>query len=153
MVERFNGRIAEILQTTRFDSSKDLRQTLLNYRDVYNHHIPQKALGHITPVQALKQWQKKRPEIFVKRVYNHAGLDTYKEIGDKYMAKNKIELSVSRDDPHVAYISLPKHPGSGTPGIVSKQVRLREIIKDYKGIDILIDFDKDGEAIGIEIVG
>ena len=75
MVERFNGRIAEILQTTRFDSSKDLRQTLLNYRDVYNHHIPQKALGHITPVQALKQWQKKRPEIFVKRVYNHTGLD------------------------------------------------------------------------------
>ena len=61
MVERFNGRIAEILQTTRFDSSKDLRQTLLNYRDVYNHHIPRKALGHITLVQALKQWQKKDP--------------------------------------------------------------------------------------------
>ncbi len=69
------------------------------------------------------------------------------------MAKNKIELSVSSDDPHVAYISLPKHPGSSTPGIVSKQVRLREIISDYKGMDILIDFDKDGEAIGIEIVG
>ena len=76
MVERFNGRIAEILQTTRFDSSKDLRQTLLNYRDVYNHHIPQKTLGHITPIQALKQWQEKRPEIFMKRVYNHTGLDT-----------------------------------------------------------------------------
>jgi len=75
MVERFNGCIAEILQTTRFDSSKDLRQTLLNYREVYNHHIPQKALGHITPVQALKQWQEKRPEIFVKKVYNHTGLD------------------------------------------------------------------------------
>ena len=76
MVERFNGRIAEILQTARYDSSKDLRQTLLNYRKVYNHHIPQKAPGHITPIQALKQWQEKRPEIFVKKVYNHAGLDT-----------------------------------------------------------------------------
>ena len=78
MVERFNGRIAEILQTTRFDSSKDLKQTLLNYREVYNHHIPQRALGHVTPIQALKQWQQKRPEIFVKKVYNHAGLDKYR---------------------------------------------------------------------------
>ena len=68
MVECFNGRIAEILQTTRFDSSKGLRQMLLNYREVCNHHILQKTLGHITPVQALKQWQEKRPEIFVKRV-------------------------------------------------------------------------------------
>ena len=80
MVERFNGRIAEILQTTRFDSSKDLKQTLLNYREVYNHHIPQRALGHVTPIQALKQWQQKRPEIFVKKVYNHAGLDIYTAI-------------------------------------------------------------------------
>ena len=87
MVERFNGRIAEILQTTRFDSSKDLKQTLLNYREVYNHHIPQRALGHVTPIQALKQWQQKRPEIFVKKVYNHAGLDSY----------SSFQLSTSRD--------------------------------------------------------
>jgi uncharacterized protein YuzE len=69
------------------------------------------------------------------------------------MSDNKIELTVSNDDPHVAYISLPKHPGSGTSGAVSKQVRLCETIKDYKGIDILLDFDKEGEVIGIEIVG
>ena len=75
MVERFNGRIADILKTTRFDSSVDLKQTLENYLDVYNHHIPQKALGHITPIQALKQWQKERPDLFVKQVYNHSGLD------------------------------------------------------------------------------
>jgi IS30 family transposase len=75
MVERFNGRIADILKTTRFDSSADLKQTLENYLDVYNHHIPQKALGHITPVQALKQWQKERPDLFVKQVYKHSGLD------------------------------------------------------------------------------
>jgi transposase InsO family protein/transposase-like protein len=76
MVERFNGRIADILKTTRFDSSVDLKQTLENYLDVYNHHIPQKALGHITPIQALKQWQKEQPNLFVKQVYNHSGLDT-----------------------------------------------------------------------------
>lgn len=76
MVERFNGRIADILKTTRFDSSLDLKQTLENYRGVYNRHIPQKALGHITPIQALQQWQAKQPSLFVKKVYNQPGLDT-----------------------------------------------------------------------------
>ena len=69
------------------------------------------------------------------------------------MSDNKIELTVSNDDPHVAYISLPRHPGKGEPGVVSKQIRLCETIEDYKGIDILLDFDKNGEVIGIEIVG
>jgi len=69
------------------------------------------------------------------------------------MSDNKIELTVSSDDPHVAYVSLPKHPGGGTAGVVSKQIRLCETIKDYKGIDILLDIDKNGEVIGIEIVG
>ena len=70
MVERFNGRIAEILRSERFDSSADLKQTLENYQWAYNHQIPQRALGHVSPIQALKEWQKKRPDLFVKRVYN-----------------------------------------------------------------------------------
>ncbi|BCX88252.1 transposase, IS481 family [Methylomarinovum tepidoasis] len=78
MVERFNGRIAEILKTTRFQSSQDLERTLMQYASVYNHQIPQKALGHISPVQALKDWQKKRPELFKKRVHNLTGLDIYR---------------------------------------------------------------------------
>ena len=82
MVERFNGRIADILKTRRFDSAWDLKQTMYNYRDVYNHHIPQKALGHITPIAALKQWQEKRPDLFLKRVYNQAGLDNYQPRND-----------------------------------------------------------------------
>ena len=53
-----------------------LKQTPENYLDVYNHHIPQKALEHITPMQALKKWQAKQPDLFVKRVYNHSGLDS-----------------------------------------------------------------------------
>ncbi len=43
----------------------------------YNHHIPQRALGHIAPVQALQDWQEKRPELFKKKVYNLTGLDRY----------------------------------------------------------------------------
>jgi transposase InsO family protein len=75
MIERFNGRIAEILKSTHFRSAHELEQTLLRYARVYNHQIPQKALGHISPVQALKDWQTKRPELFKKHVYNLAGLD------------------------------------------------------------------------------
>lgn len=75
MVERFNGRISELLQQTRFDSRSDLETTLLNYLKLYNHHIPQRAIGSKTPVQALKEWQQKKPELFVKRVYDQARLD------------------------------------------------------------------------------
>jgi pyocin large subunit-like protein len=37
---------------------------------------PQRAIGSKTPVLALKEWQQKRPELFVKRVYDQTGLDT-----------------------------------------------------------------------------
>jgi hypothetical protein len=30
----------------------------------------------MAPIQALKEWQRKKPELFTKRVYNHTGLDT-----------------------------------------------------------------------------
>lgn len=77
MVERFNGRINELLQQTRFDSRADLEKTLISYLKLYNHHIPQRAIGAITPIQALKDWQHAKPELFVKRVYEQARLDTY----------------------------------------------------------------------------
>jgi hypothetical protein len=35
------------------------------------------AIGSKTPILALKEWQQKRPELFVKRVYDQTGLDTY----------------------------------------------------------------------------
>ena len=53
MVERFNGRISEILATTHFDASRDLQETLYQYQKIYNYHVPQKNIGHITPIQAL----------------------------------------------------------------------------------------------------
>lgn len=76
MVERFNGRIAEVVQQTRFTSAADLESTLRSYLKIYNNSIPQRALKHLTPVQALKEWQQKKPELFLKRVYNQAGLDS-----------------------------------------------------------------------------
>lgn len=75
MVERFNGRIEAVLQTHRFDSTADLETTLHRYVALYNQHIPQRALGHITPVQALKNWHTSHPHLFRKKVYKQAGLD------------------------------------------------------------------------------
>ena len=76
MVERFNGRISDIVNQTRFGSAAELESTLRNYVKIYNHNIPQRTLKHQTPIQALKEWQGKRPELFTKRVYNQTGLDT-----------------------------------------------------------------------------
>lgn len=73
MVERFNGRISEVLATTRFNSSQDLKTTLLLYAYLYNQHIPQRVLAHKTPIEALKIWKIERPELFHKQVRNHAG--------------------------------------------------------------------------------
>ncbi len=76
MVERFNGRIADLIRQTRFASALELENTLSLYLAIYNHSIPQRALGHLSPVQALKQWRIKQPELFAKNVYKQAGLDT-----------------------------------------------------------------------------
>ncbi len=67
---------AEVLATTRFDSAQSLADTLSRYVRLYNHHIPQRALGHLSPVQALQDWQEKCPRLFKKKVYNLTGLDT-----------------------------------------------------------------------------
>jgi hypothetical protein len=47
-----------------------------NYAKTYNHRIPQRALKHLSPVQALKNWQTEKPNLFVKRVYNQTGLES-----------------------------------------------------------------------------
>jgi transposase InsO family protein len=76
MVERFNGRISEIVKQTRFQSAAQLHSTLNHYLSTYNHHIPQRALRHLSPIEALQDWYKKQPEIFNRNVYKRAGLDT-----------------------------------------------------------------------------
>jgi transposase InsO family protein len=76
MVERFNGRISDIVEQTRFTCAADLDQTLERYLLTYNNLIPQRALKHQAPVQALQRWRAERPELFVKRVDKQTGLDT-----------------------------------------------------------------------------
>jgi transposase InsO family protein len=76
MVERFNGRISDVLKTNRFDSALDLEQTLMRYVHLYNTQLPQSALGSRTPMQTMKGWHKSHPQLFVKSPRNHVGRDT-----------------------------------------------------------------------------
>ena len=75
MVERFNGRISDVLASTRFRSRDDLETTLRRYAILYNQHIPQKALDHKTPIDALREWQTRLPALFIKPVRNLPGPD------------------------------------------------------------------------------
>ena len=80
MVERFNGRISDVLKTNRFDSALDLEQNLLRYVHLYNTQLPQSALGSRTPMQAMKDWHKLKPELFRKQPYHLPGCDTYPQL-------------------------------------------------------------------------
>ena len=75
-VERFNGRIADLLRTHHFRSGEELETTLLRYAWLYNHHLPQKALGHVSPVQAMKNRHDSNPDLFHKQAANRPGHDT-----------------------------------------------------------------------------
>ncbi|EAR22044.1 putative transcriptional regulator, Fis family protein [Nitrococcus mobilis Nb-231] len=46
MVERFNGRISDVLATTHFRSGEDLQTTIERHVKLYNEHLPQRALQH-----------------------------------------------------------------------------------------------------------
>lgn len=76
MVERFNGRITDQLARTRFASAEELSSALEGYRQVYVNHIPQRALGHKTPRDALFEWYQTRPDLFQTDPHNLPGLDS-----------------------------------------------------------------------------
>ena len=68
------------------------------------------------------------------------------------MANGRIDFALGSEE-DVAYISLPDHPGVGiVPGVTKKQLRLRDLVGDYEGPDLYLDFDKENRLIGIEIL-
>ena len=75
MVERFNGRIEDVLQGHHFKSGEDLEHTILRYVWLYNQQLPQSVLGSRTPLKAMKDWHKIKPELFKKIPYQLTGCD------------------------------------------------------------------------------
>jgi hypothetical protein len=76
MVERFNGRLEQVLRSHHCNSAQDLTTT--RHRDVwlYNAHLPQKAVQHLTPLQTMKRWRRPHPHPFSKQVKDQPGHDT-----------------------------------------------------------------------------
>ncbi|MEO8746409.1 MAG: integrase core domain-containing protein [Rhodanobacter sp.] len=77
MAERFNGRISDMLATTRLRSRDDLQATLGRYSELYNEHLPRRALGQQTPLQAARAWREQRLELSVRKTRQQSGLDGY----------------------------------------------------------------------------
>jgi len=65
---RKRRQISELLDATRFASASELAEAIKHYERLYNHCIPQKALGYKTPVVVLKEWHHKKPDLFKKKV-------------------------------------------------------------------------------------
>jgi hypothetical protein len=49
----------------------------------------------------------------------------------------------------VAYVKMPQAKQEKK---VAESIMLRELIKGYKGYDIVLDFSEDNELLGIEIL-
>ena len=75
MVERFNGRISNVLKTHHFNNSQDLAQTLTRYVYLYNHHLPQAALKSLSPFQTMQHWYSSHPHLFKSKPNNRQGCD------------------------------------------------------------------------------
>lgn len=52
----------------------------------------------------------------------------------------------------MAYLQLPGHPGAGISNAVGKQISLSDLVENYVGPDIILDFAPSGELIGVEIL-
>ena len=76
MVERFNGRIEDVLQSHHFRSGEDPNATMHRYVLLYNQQLPQSVLQSKTPLQAMKDWHKLKLEMFMKNPYYLTGCDT-----------------------------------------------------------------------------
>lgn len=64
---------------------------------------------------------------------------------------NKINLKLSEDDSSVGYVSMPTENLKDKN--VFKTIDICDLVDNYQGIPVYLDFNKNNELIGIEIVG
>ena len=64
----------------------------------------------------------------------------------------RVQLRDYGDDYHVSYLELADHPHQLESGIVARSVFLHQLISDYDGPGLILQFDAAGKAIGIEIL-
>ena len=64
-----------MLQSHHFRSGEELETTLNRYVLLYNQQLPKSASGSKTPLQAMKDWHKPKPELFKKQPCHLPGCD------------------------------------------------------------------------------
>lgn len=64
---------------------------------------------------------------------------------------NKIIVKISEDDESVGYIYMPLE--KDIVKTIFKTIDISELIKNYNGIPVYLDFNKNNELVGIEISG
>ena len=74
VVERFNGRVSDVLKTNHLNLTFDLQQTLLRHVAFYNHQLTQSALNK-SPIQSMKDWCDAMANLFYKRLYDRLKYD------------------------------------------------------------------------------
>ncbi|UZR31055.1 hypothetical protein OOT43_18805 [Methylococcus mesophilus] len=79
MVERFNGRIADILsRLTTSIRPKTSSRTVHRYVTLYNHQLPLGAWAAKPPCRLCKPGSKHTPDLFYRKPYNWPGRDRLK---------------------------------------------------------------------------
>jgi uncharacterized protein YuzE len=77
-------------------------------------------------------------------------LATRLDVTKRIIAMNQVEL-IRDTQANMSYLTLPGHPGRGTSGCVADSVPIDQLIPGYTGVDLILDFDRHGCLIGIEI--
>jgi transposase InsO family protein len=106
MVERVNGRIEEVLQSHHFRSGEALETTLHRCVLLYNQQLPQSALSSKTPLQAIKDWHKRKPDLFRKQPYHLPGCDKKLKIFSEHSNNHLYHEIISKA--HKLLSSLPR---------------------------------------------
>lgn len=63
-----------------------------------------------------------------------------------------VRLRTYKGRPESAYVYLLDHPASLEFGLVVKSVMIHQLIDDYHGPSLILQFDKMNRAVGIEIL-
>jgi len=77
LVERFNGRIEDVLQSYHVRSGEELQSTLHRYVWAYNQPLPQAALSRKTHLHAMEICNKLHPDLFKIQPYYRPRCDMY----------------------------------------------------------------------------
>ena len=66
--------------------------------------------------------------------------------------KKSIRLRAYEECHDTAYVELQDHPHELTGGIVARTINLHDLIDDYDGPNLVLEFNEFNRPIGIEIL-